>query len=54
MESTVRSTRMGWFVVGTAGIVLVIDQVVDHYDQLFQLGLAAKDKSDLVQYLLSL
>jgi cytochrome c peroxidase len=36
------------------GRFATLDQVVDHYDGFFALALTAQEKSDLVQYLLSL
>jgi hypothetical protein len=36
------------------GRFATLDEVVDHYDGHFQLGLTAQEKADLVQYLLSL
>jgi hypothetical protein len=36
------------------GRFATLDDVVNHYDQFFHLGLTASEKSDLVQYLLSL
>jgi cytochrome c5 len=36
------------------GRFATLDDVVEHYDRLFSLGMAASQKSDLVQYLLSL
>lgn len=44
-------TRGGFF---HDGRFATLDEVVDHYDRFFALGLTGQDKSDLVQYLLSL
>jgi cytochrome c peroxidase len=36
------------------GRFATLDNVVDHYDTTFALGLTAEEKGDLVQYLLSI
>jgi cytochrome c peroxidase len=36
------------------GRFATLDNVVDHYDTAFTLGLTAQEKGDLVQYLLSI
>jgi cytochrome c peroxidase len=36
------------------GSAATLDDVVNHYDTLFSLGLTAQEKSDLVQYLRTL
>ena len=36
------------------GRFATIDEVIDHYDSLFNLGLTPQEKKDLKQYLLSL